>query len=107
MTVRMINSQSTLKLRGDLLLQLDPYKYMEPDGIHPRTLKELADVTTKPPFMIFECSWESREVPADWKLANIVPRFQEGQEGGPQKLQACQSHFNAWQNYGEDYSGKY
>ncbi|KAJ7404740.1 hypothetical protein WISP_143620 [Willisornis vidua] len=31
----------------DLLLQLDPYKSMELNGIHPRILKELADVITK------------------------------------------------------------
>lgn len=31
----------------DLLLQLDPYKHMRPDRIHPRTLQELADVITK------------------------------------------------------------
>ncbi|KAJ7400326.1 hypothetical protein BTVI_106395 [Pitangus sulphuratus] len=55
----------------DLLLQLDPYKSMGPDGIHPRILKELADVITKPLSMIFEWSRESREVPADWKLVNI------------------------------------
>ncbi|KAF4796691.1 hypothetical protein TURU_082106 [Turdus rufiventris] len=36
----------------DLLLQLVPYKYMGPDGIHPRILKELADVITKPLSMI-------------------------------------------------------
>ncbi|KAJ7396227.1 hypothetical protein BTVI_147035 [Pitangus sulphuratus] len=31
----------------DLLLQLDPYKTMGPDGIHPRILKELSDVIAK------------------------------------------------------------
>ncbi|KAJ7426638.1 RNA-directed DNA polymerase from mobile element jockey [Willisornis vidua] len=64
----------------DLLLQLDPYKFIGPDGIHPQILKELADVITKPLSMIFECSWESGEVPADWKLANITPHFKEGKE---------------------------
>ncbi|KAJ7409910.1 hypothetical protein WISP_111553 [Willisornis vidua] len=32
----------------DLLLQLDPYISMRPDGIHPRIFKELADVISKP-----------------------------------------------------------
>ncbi|KAJ7403656.1 hypothetical protein BTVI_75840 [Pitangus sulphuratus] len=61
----------------DLLLQLDPCKSMGPDGIHPRTLKKLADVITKPPSIIFELSWESREAPADWKLASVVPVFKK------------------------------
>ncbi|KAJ7407998.1 hypothetical protein WISP_123610 [Willisornis vidua] len=56
----------------DLLLQLDPYKPMQPDGIHPRILKELADVVAKPLSMIFELSWESKEIPAEWKLENFV-----------------------------------
>ncbi|KAJ7419046.1 hypothetical protein WISP_56501 [Willisornis vidua] len=72
----MINSQSTLKL-WDLLLQLDPHKSMGPDEMHPSILKELADVITKPLSMIFEQPWESREVPADWKLVNVVLIFKE------------------------------
>ncbi|KAJ7408787.1 hypothetical protein BTVI_58546 [Pitangus sulphuratus] len=67
----------------DLLLQLDPYKSMGPDGIHTRILKELADVIIKPLSMIFEWSWESREVPADWKLANIVPIFKKAKKEDP------------------------
>ncbi|KAJ7406231.1 RNA-directed DNA polymerase from mobile element jockey [Willisornis vidua] len=76
MTVRIISSQSTLKL----LLRLDPYKSMGPDGIHSRIFKELADVITKPLSVIFEQSWESRQVPADWKLVNTVPIFKKGKE---------------------------
>ncbi|KAJ7401306.1 RNA-directed DNA polymerase from mobile element jockey [Pitangus sulphuratus] len=64
----------------DLLLQLDPCKSMGPGGIHPRILKEQADAIAKPLLMIFERSWESREVPADWKLVNIVPIFKEKKE---------------------------
>ncbi|KAJ7398276.1 xin actin binding repeat containing 2 [Pitangus sulphuratus] len=41
---------------------------------------QLADVITKPLLMIFELSWESREVPADWKLVNIVPIFKKGKK---------------------------
>lgn len=49
----------------DLLLQLNPYKSIGLDKIHPRILKELADTIPKPVLMIFDWSWESGEVPAD------------------------------------------
>lgn len=47
------------ELVQDLLLQLDPYKSIGPDGIHHRILKELADITEKHFFMIFEWFQES------------------------------------------------
>ncbi|KAJ7415509.1 hypothetical protein BTVI_37854 [Pitangus sulphuratus] len=65
----------------DLLLQLDPYKSMGPDGS--RILTELPDVIAKPVLMIFEWSWESREVLADWKLVNVVPVFKKGKKEDP------------------------
>ena len=71
------------ELVWDLLLQLDPYKSMGPDGIHPRVLKELADVIARLLSMIFQCSWESGEVPVDWKLANVVPIFRKGNTDDP------------------------
>ncbi|KAJ7417533.1 hypothetical protein WISP_63915 [Willisornis vidua] len=57
---------------GDLLLKLDPYNSMRPYGIHPRILKELADINKNPLSMIFEHSWKSGEVPDDSKLANVL-----------------------------------
>ncbi|KAK4824706.1 hypothetical protein QYF61_017932 [Mycteria americana] len=39
---------------------------MGPDEIHPRVLKELADLTG--------------EVPADWRLANVTPIFKKGRK---------------------------
>ncbi|GAB0184565.1 mitochondrial enolase superfamily member 1 [Grus japonensis] len=67
----------------DLLLHLDAYKSMGPDGIHPRVLRELADVIARPLQIIFQQSWESGEVPVDWKLANVVPVFKKGKKDDP------------------------
>ncbi|KAK4831271.1 hypothetical protein QYF61_016741 [Mycteria americana] len=67
----------------DLLLQLDVHKSMRPDGIHPRVLKELADVIAGPLSIIFQWSWESGEVPVDWKMANVVPIFKNGKKEDP------------------------
>ncbi|KAJ7411646.1 rna-directed dna polymerase from mobile element jockey-like [Pitangus sulphuratus] len=64
----------------DLLLQLDPYRSMRPDGIQSRILKDLAGVMIKSLSMIFVWSWESREVLADWKLVNIVCVFKKGKK---------------------------
>ncbi|GAB0208000.1 mitochondrial enolase superfamily member 1 [Grus japonensis] len=67
----------------ELLLHLDAYKSMGPDGIHPRVLRELADVIARPLSIIFQWSWESGEVPVDWKLANVVPTFKKGKKEAP------------------------
>ncbi|KAJ7425706.1 hypothetical protein WISP_22348 [Willisornis vidua] len=64
-------------------------KSVKPDGIHPRILKELADVITKPLLMIFEHSWESWEVPADWKLTNLGPIFKKGKKEDPGNSSTC------------------
>ncbi|GAB0182551.1 mitochondrial enolase superfamily member 1 [Grus japonensis] len=71
------------ELVQDLLLHLDAYKSMGPDGIHPRVLRELADVIVRPLSIIFEWSWESGEVSVDWKLANVVPIFKKGKKEDP------------------------
>ncbi|KAK4810807.1 LOW QUALITY PROTEIN: hypothetical protein QYF61_008779 [Mycteria americana] len=71
------------ELVWDLLLQLNAHKSMGPDGIHPRVLKELADVIARPLSVIYQRSWESGEVPVDWKLANVIPIFKKGQRDYP------------------------
>lgn len=45
------------KLVGDLLINLDAYKFMGPNEIHPKVLRELADVTVRPLSVIFERLW--------------------------------------------------
>ncbi|CAM4560907.1 unnamed protein product [Caretta caretta] len=67
----------------DCLEKLDEHKFMGPDALHPRVLKELAYVIAEPLAIIFENSWRSRVVPDDWKKANVVPIFKKGKEEDP------------------------
>ncbi|KAK4828700.1 LOW QUALITY PROTEIN: hypothetical protein QYF61_000538 [Mycteria americana] len=68
---------------SDLLHHLDTHKSMGPDEIHPRVLKELADVLTKPLSIIYQQSWLTGEVPVDWRLANVTPSYKKGRKEDP------------------------
>ncbi|KFW05097.1 hypothetical protein N326_03238, partial [Eurypyga helias] len=52
------------------------HKFMAPDGIHPRVLKEVADAIAKPLSIIFEKPWWSGENPTNWKRGNIILIFE-------------------------------
>ncbi|KAK4806818.1 hypothetical protein QYF61_005614 [Mycteria americana] len=62
---------------------LDTHKSMGPDGIHPRVLRELAKVLTKPLSILYQQSWLTGEVPVDWRLANVTPIYKKGQKEDP------------------------
>lgn len=62
---------AAIEILWNLFLQMDPYKSMEPNGVHLGILKELAAVIAKPLLVIFGQSWQSGEVPTDWKLVTV------------------------------------
>ena len=52
----------------DLQLQLDCHKSMGLDRLHPRVMRELADVIAEPVSIIYQCFLLTGEVPEDWRL---------------------------------------
>jgi len=44
---------------------------MGPDGLNPRVLRELADAVAKATSIILQQFWLTRDVPSEWRLANL------------------------------------
>ncbi|KFO93485.1 hypothetical protein N320_10085, partial [Buceros rhinoceros silvestris] len=68
---------------NELLHQLDVHNSMGPDGIHPRILRELMELLTKPLSIIYQQSWLTGEVPIDWRLANMTAIYKKGWKEDP------------------------
>jgi len=60
------------------LLKLNSDKSPGSDGIHSQLLKECATVLAEPLSLLFQRSFDTGTLPADWKTANIVPIFKKG-----------------------------
>jgi len=54
---------------------------MGPDEVHLLVLNKLTNEVAKMPSIIFEKSWQSSEVPSDWKRGNITRIIKRGQKG--------------------------
>ena len=76
-----ITVTSTVKITEDVfetLSALKPNKSPGPDGIHPKVLRELADVIATPLNIIYNKSLSTGKIPESWKKANITPIYKKG-----------------------------
>ena len=64
----------------DDLMRLNVYKSMGPNEMHPRVLKELAEVVAEPLSIIFEKLWLLGEVPDVWRKCHITPIYTKGRK---------------------------
>ena len=57
----------------DRLKKLDVTKSPGPEGIHPKILHEIADQLAYPLQLMFDCSFNNKQLPVEWKFANLTP----------------------------------
>ena len=60
------------------LSQIQENKSPGPDGIHPKILKEMANVLDNPLTILFNKSLKEGRLPNEWKCANVVSIFKKG-----------------------------
>lgn len=49
------------------------HKFMVPDGIQPIVMRELAEELSKPLSIIYQQSWLTGRIPADWRWGLLAP----------------------------------
>jgi len=85
-------------------LDIDRYK-MGPAEVHPWVLRELVVEVAKPLSITFEKTWQSSEVPGDWKRGNITPFLKTVKRKTEETT--GQSHLCASQECGADPPGNH
>ena len=65
------------------LKNLNPSKSPGPDGLHPRVLRDAAEVLADPLTVIFNKSLEEGKVPDGWKIAHVTAIFKKGKRTSP------------------------
>ena len=61
-----------------LLQNLDPNKAQGADNIHGKILKNCSHSLSEPLSILFNISYTTGHIPADWKMANVVPIHKKG-----------------------------
>ena len=74
-----INRERVLKAIKNLKINKSPGI----DGIHPRVLKEIAEVISDPIALIYKKSLDESELPRQWKDAEITPIYKKEQRNLP------------------------
>ena len=59
------------------LANLNINKSSGPDNLHPRILYEVRNEISYPLKLIFECSFRNKQLPENWKSANISAIFKK------------------------------
>ncbi|KFZ49427.1 hypothetical protein N338_00895, partial [Podiceps cristatus] len=67
----------------EYLRNLKVHKSTGADEVHPWVLGKLVDEVAKPLTIIFERSWQSGEVPTDWRRGSITTMFKNGKKEDP------------------------
>ena len=68
---------------ADLLSNIQPFKASGPDNIPAFLLKEIAFQIAPPLAVVFQASLNQCSLPADWKIAHVVPVFKKGDKSSP------------------------
>ena len=66
-----------------MLENLKPHKASGPDGITPQILKSLAKTIAPTLCIIFNKSYDTSEIPDDWREAYVVPIYKKGDRTDP------------------------